>query len=253
MTQLLEGRVAWVTGSSRGIGAAVAAAMALEGAAVAVHGRDAEATAAVHDRIVDAGGRATVVIGDVTSPADIHRMVAEIESALGPIDVLVANAGGNPVRPRPLEEMTIEQWRSAVDANLTATVATISGVLPGMKQRGSGAIVTMSSAAARRPTPQSPVAYAAAKAAIELLTKWLAAEAGPSGIRVNCVAPETILTERNQAMIPAEVQTQLIATHPLRRLGTPQDIADACVFLASERSGWTSGVVLDVAGGSVLR
>ncbi|QIZ98789.1 SDR family NAD(P)-dependent oxidoreductase [Leifsonia sp. PS1209] len=250
---LLDGRVAWVTGSSRGIGAAIAAALAQEGAAVAVHGRDAEAAAAVRDRIVAAGGRAAVVLGDVTEPDDIERMVGEVESQLGPIDVLVANAGGNPVRPGLLEDMTVEQWRSAVDANLTATFATIAGVLPGMKQRGSGAIITMSSAAARRPTPQSPVAYAAAKAGIELLTKWLAAEAGPSGIRVNCVAPETILTERNQDMIPAEIQTQLIATHPVRRLGTPQDVADACVFLASDRSAWTSGVVLDVAGGSVLR
>lgn len=250
---LLEGKVAWVTGSSRGIGAAIAAALAQEGAAVAVHGRDAEAAAVVRDRIVAAGGRAAVVLGDVTEPDDIERMVAEVEWQLGLIDVLVANAGGNPVRPGPLEAMTVEQWRLAVDTNLTATFATIAGVLPVMKQRGSGTIITMSSAAARRPTPQSPVAYAAAKAGIELLTKWLAAEAGPSGIRVNCVAPETILTDRNQAMIPAEIQTQLIATHPVRRLGTPQDVADACVFLASDRSAWTSGVVLDVAGGSVLR
>ncbi|MGJ4843633.1 SDR family NAD(P)-dependent oxidoreductase [Leifsonia sp. Le1] len=93
MTDLLEGKVAWVTGSSRGIGAAIAAALAQEGAAVAVHGRDAEAAAAVRDRIVAAGGRATVVLGDVTEPDDIERMVAEVESQLGPIDVLVANAG----------------------------------------------------------------------------------------------------------------------------------------------------------------
>jgi 3-oxoacyl-[acyl-carrier protein] reductase len=249
----LDGQVAWVTGSSRGIGKAIAVALAEAGAAVAVHGRDADAANTVRDRIAATGARATVVLGDVTSSDDLARMVNEIGSTLGPIDILVANAGGNPVRPGPLEDMTIEQWRDAVDANLTGTFATIAAVLPGMKQRGRGSIITMSSAAARRPTPQSPVAYAAAKAGIELLTKWLAAEAGPNGVRINCVAPETIMTDRNQKMIPADIQTQLIGMHPIRRLGTPEDIAAACVFLASDQSAWISGVILDVAGGAVLR
>jgi 3-oxoacyl-[acyl-carrier protein] reductase len=249
----LDGQVAWVTGSSRGIGKAIAVALAEAGAAVAVHGRDADAANTVRDRIAATGARATVVLGDVTSSDDLARMVNGIGSTLGPIDILVANAGGNPVRPGPLEDMTIEQWRDAVDANLTGTFATIAAVLPGMKQRGRGSIITMSSAAARRPTPQSPVAYAAAKAGIELLTKWLAAEAGPNGVRINCVAPETIMTDRNQKMIPADIQTQLIGMHPIRRLGTPEDIAAACVFLASDQSAWISGVILDVAGGAVLR
>ena len=249
----LDGQVAWVTGSSRGIGEAIAVALAEAGAAVAVHGRDADAANKVRDRITATGARATVVLGDVTSPDDLARMADEIESTLGPIDILVANAGANPVRPGSLEDMTIEQWRGAIDANLTATFATIAAVLPQMKQRGHGSIITMSSAAARRPTPQSPVAYAAAKAGIELLTKWLAAEAGPSGIRVNCVAPETIMTDRNQKMIPADIQTQLIGVHPIRRLGTPEDIAAACVFLASDQSAWITGVILDIVGGAVLR
>ncbi len=248
----LEGRVAWVTGSSRGIGAAIALALAQAGAAVAVHGRDVAAASAVRDRVAASGARAAVVLGDLTSPDDLARMSKEIESTLGPIDILVANAGGNPVRPGALEDMTIEQWRDAVDANLTSTFATIAAILPGMKQRVRGSIITMSSAAARRPTPQSPVAYAAAKAGIELLTKWLAVEAGPSGIRVNCIAPETIMTDRNQKMIPQDVQSQLVGMHPIRRLGTPEDVAAACVFLASEQSAWITGVVVDVAGGAVI-
>ena len=136
--------------------------------------------------------------------------------------------------------------------NLTATFLTIRSVLPGMKARGRGCIITMSSAAARRPHPGSPVAYAAAKAGIELLTKDLAAQAGPFGVRAACIAPETILTERNQQQIPADVQETLVMTHPIRRLGTPEDVAEAALFLASDGASWISGIVLDVAGGSVL-
>jgi len=113
-------------------------------------------------------------------------------------------------------------------------------------------IITISSAAARRPTPHSPIPYAVAKAGIELLTKALAAQAGPFGIRANCIAPETILTERNKERIPAAQQQALVDTHPLKRLGTPEDVARAALFVASEEASWITGIVLDVAGGSVM-
>ena len=121
-----------------------------------------------------------------------------------------------------------------------------------MKERGGGSIVTMSSAAARRPTAASPVPYAAAKAGIEVLTRAMALQAGPCGVRVNCIAPETILTERNQRQIPAAVQAELVGMHPIRRLGTPEDVARAARYLASDEAAWITGVILDVAGGSVL-
>jgi 3-oxoacyl-[acyl-carrier protein] reductase len=156
------------------------------------------------------------------------------------------------VRPGPLEDIAEAEWRGSVEANLTATFLTIKAFWPGMRQRHRGAIITMSSAAARRPTPQSPMAYAAAKAGIEVLTKELAAQAGPDGIRVNCLAPETILTERNLRQIPEAVQEQLRHTHPIQRLGTPDDVAYAALFLASDHSSWISGTTLDIAGGSVL-
>jgi 3-oxoacyl-[acyl-carrier protein] reductase len=248
----LKDKVALVTGSSRGIGAAIAREFARHGAKVVVHGRDAGAIASVRSGIEAAGGQAMQVTADLTSYAEIERMRDAVESEFGHIDILVANAGGNPVRPGPVEDIDEDGWRASLDGNLTATFLTIKSMLPGMKKRGSGCIITMSSAAARRPHPRSPIAYAAAKAGIELLTKDVAAQAGPFGIRVNCLAPETILTETNQNLIPAETQEELRQAHPLRRLGTPEDVAAAAVFLASAGSAWITGIVLDIAGGAVM-
>jgi 3-oxoacyl-[acyl-carrier protein] reductase len=248
----LHGRVALVTGSSRGIGAAIANVFATAGAAVVVHGRDADAVAAVTAHINETGGRALAAIADLTSYEQIEALRDTIEERLGPVDILVANAGGSPVPPALLEDISEADWRASVDANLTATFLTIKAFLPGMKQRRRGNVITMSSAAARRPTAQSPMAYAAAKAGIELLTRQIAAQAGPYGVRANCLAPETILTERNQRLIPAAIQEQLRLTHPIQRLGTPEDVAHAAVYLAADDSSWVSGITLDVAGGSVL-
>jgi 3-oxoacyl-[acyl-carrier protein] reductase len=248
----LTGEIALVTGSSRGIGAAIATLFAQEGAAVVVHGRDPDAVASVAGRIERAGGRAFPAVADLTRYQEIEALREAVEQHFGPVSVLVANAGGNPVRPGPVEEIPEDGWRASLDANLTATFLTVKAFLPGMKERQRGAIVTMSSAAARRPTAMSPVAYAAAKAGIEVLTQEIAVQAGPSGVRASCLAPETILTERNRAQIPPAVQEQLRGAHPIRRLGTPEDVAEAALFLASPRSSWISGITVDVAGGAVL-
>ena len=248
----LRERVALVTGSSRGIGAAIASLFAEHGAAVVVHGRDADAVGTVTARIVETGGRAIPAITDLGRYEDVETMRGGIEQRLGPVDILVANAGGSPVPPALLEDITEADWRASVDANLTATFFTVKAFLPSMKLHRRGNVITMSSAAARRPTAQSPMAYAAAKAGIDLLTKEIAAQAGPHGVRVNCLAPETILTERNQQQIPEAVQEQLRLTHPVQRLGTPDDVAQAALFLASDHSSWISGITLDVAGGAVL-
>jgi 3-oxoacyl-[acyl-carrier protein] reductase len=241
-----------VTGSSRGIGAAIAKRFASEGARVVVHGRDDQALSAVVGEIERSGVRAIHVTADVTKFAEIETMRGEVERELGPIDILVANAGGSFTVPGPLEETTEEGWHASIDGNLTATFLTIKSILPGMKGRKAGNIITISSAAARRPYPQSPIPYAAAKAGIQILTQVVAAQAGPFGVRVNCIAPETILTERNSARIPDAQKKTLLDMHPIKRLGKPEDVAGAALFLASEDAGWISGVVLDVAGGSVM-
>jgi 3-oxoacyl-[acyl-carrier protein] reductase len=247
----LNGRIALVTGSSRGIGAAIAQRFAREGATVALHGRDVAALSAVCATIERAGGQAIQVVADVTAFAAIEEMRRHIEERLGPVDILVANAGGSFTKPGPLEETSEAAWHASVNGNLTATFLTLKSFLPGMKARRTGTIITMSSAAARRPHERSPIPYAAAKAGIQMLTQHLATQVGPDGIRVNCIAPEAILTERNDAWISAAQRPALIAAHPIRRLGTPDDVARAALFLASEDSAWITGMIIDVSGGAV--
>jgi 3-oxoacyl-[acyl-carrier protein] reductase len=244
----LTGKVALVTGSSRGIGAAIAKTFAAEGARVAIHGRDVEALEHARRAI----GDVLVVSGDVTQLAAVEEARRGVEAALGPIDILVANAGGSFSKPGPIEETTEEAWRASIDGNLTATFFQIKSVLPGMKARRSGNIITISSAAGRRASARSPIPYACAKAGIELLTADVAMQAGPFGVRVNCIAPETILTERNEERIPDAIKKELAQSHPIARLGTPDDVARAALFLASEASSWITGIVLDVAGGATM-
>ena len=248
----LKDRVALVTGSSRGIGAAIAKLFAERGAQVAIHGRDAQALSTVQADIERGGGHAISCRADVTSLAELEAMRREIEERLGPVDIVVANAGGSFSPPGPLEDTDDAAFRASVDGNLTATFLTIKTFLPSMKARMTGNIITMSSSAARRPHPQSPIAYAAAKAGVQLLTQDVAAQAGPFHVRVNCIAPETILTERNKQRIPQATQAALVDAHPIRRLGTPEDVARAALFLASDESAWITGAILDVSGGAVM-
>jgi 3-oxoacyl-[acyl-carrier protein] reductase len=249
---ILKDKVALVTGSSRGIGAAIAKILAREGAKVAIHGRDESALARIAVELERAGSRVIRVVADLTKFAEIEEARWKVERELGPVELLVANAGGSFTSPGPIEETSEEGWRASVDGNLTATFLTIKSFLPGMKQRRAGNIVTLSSAAARRPHPRSPIPYSVAKAGVELMTQDVAVQAGPYGIRVNCIAPETILTERNAQRIPHEHRSALIESHPIKRLGTPDDVASAVLFLVSDDSSWITGVVLDVAGGAVM-
>jgi 3-oxoacyl-[acyl-carrier protein] reductase len=247
----LAGKVAVVTGGSGGIGAATCRLLAANGAKVAVNGRDQARIDVVVDGIRAAGGEAVGVAADCTDLAAVERLRQQVERAFGPAEILAAFVGGGRARPGPVAEVPAEDWRSTVDGSLTATFLTLKSFLPGMLQRGQGAILTMASSAARLPGLGAPAPYVAAKAGVIMLTRQVASEVGRQGVRVNCLAPHTVLTERIAQMMPEERQHQLAAAVPLGRLGTPEDVALAAVFLASDSASWLTGVTLDVAGGFV--
>jgi 3-oxoacyl-[acyl-carrier protein] reductase len=197
---------------------------------VVVHGRDTKAMSSVQAEIERSGGKAMHAAADITKFGEIESMRHQIEETLGPVDILVANAGENLVMPGPLEEIGEEGWHATVDVNLTATFLTLKSFLPGMKEWKAGSIITISSAAARRPTPRSPIPYTASKAGIQILTQIVAAQVGPYGIRANSIAPETILTERNQQRIPMN-RNRCSWTCTDQTPGIPEDVARAALFL----------------------
>ena len=247
----LAGRVALVTGGSRGIGAATCVALGANRARVAVGGRDPQAIEETVAATRAAGGEAIGVAGDCTAPDDLERVRAEIERQLGPTDVVAAFAGGFRART-PLLESTLDDWRAVVDSNLTATFLTLKAFAPGMVQRGRGSIVTMASNAGRFLDIPLTASYAAAKAAIVMLTRHAAKELGPDGVRVNCVAPATTLTDRVAGLMDEETRAGIAAMAPLGRLGTPEDSAFATLYLASDAAAYLTGVTLDVAGGRIM-
>ncbi|QFY07489.1 glucose 1-dehydrogenase [Nonomuraea phyllanthi] len=245
MYQDLQGKVALVTGGSGGIGRETARVLAEQGMRVVVNGRD---PVAIEAAVKEIGGSAIGVAADTTDSAAVEAMREEVERRLGPVDVLAIFAGGGTGRPRPIDQTSEDDWHATLNANLTSTFLVIKSFLPRMRERRSGSIITMSSLAARTPTPAS-VAYTAAKAGIIALTKQLAHELAPTGIRVNAVAPSTIMTDRLEGRMPQEFKDRMLAEHPLGRLGTPLDVANVAAFLASDASSWLTGLTIDVAGG----
>lgn len=248
----LAGKVAVVTGGSGGIGSATCRLLARSGARVAVNARHQTAIDEVVRSITSEGGEAFGVLADCTDLTAIERMRQRVEDEFGAVDILAAFVGGGGGRPAPTEQTTEQDWRSFVDGSLTATFLTVKSFLPNMITRRRGVIVTIASTAGRIPLAGPSAAYAAAKAGVIMHTRYLAREVGAHGIRVNCIAPGTVLTERLQGLMPDERRRQMEALTALGRLGTPQDIALTALFLASESSSWITGAVLDVNGGAVM-
>ena len=245
----LKGKVAFVTGGSRGIGAETCGRLAENGVRVAVNGRDKTAIDAVVRRIRDAGGEAIGAPADCTDSGALAEARDAVQREFGNVDIVAAFAGGLG-EPIPFLQMSEEKWRASVDANLTATFLTIRTFAPAMVEARRGAIVTMSSSAGRLPGLASP-SYASAKAAIVMLTGHLARELAPMGVRVNCVAPSAIMNDR-LAKVPAEKLREIAAGFPLGRIGTPEDVAQATLYLVSESSSWVTGMTLDISGGRVI-
>jgi 3-oxoacyl-[acyl-carrier protein] reductase len=246
----LVGKTAVVTGGSRGIGAATARALAANGAAVAILGRDEQALAAVAAGVQAAGGRALAIRADCTVEADLARAASAVREELGPVDILAAFAGGNGM-PVPTPEETAAHWREVIESDLTSMFLTTSAFLPPMIERRRGSIITMASAAARQPA-HSSAAYAAAKAGVIAFTRHLAHEIGALGIRVNCIAPSAVENERMRKWTTEQVRRQLASEFPLGRIGQPEDVAASALFLASAASSWITGITLDVAGGKIM-
>ena len=244
----LEGKVAVVTGASKGIGASIAKHLAAEGAAVVVnYASSKEGADRVVEEIVSDGGKAIAVQANVAKQAEIEHLFAQTQQTFGNLDILVNNAGIYEFAP--LEDITAEHFHKQFNLNVLGLILTSQ---EGIKHFGSagGSIINMSSIVSTLAPPNGAV-YSATKAAVDAVTKSLAKELGSRHIRVNAINPGMVETEGTHTggIIDSELRQQTEAQTPLGRIGQPQDIATAAVFLASSDSTWITGETLHVTGG----
>lgn len=252
MLEDLKGKRALVTGSSTGIGAAVARELAKLGAAVVVHGnKNAEAGQAVVDAITADGGKASLVLGDVGDSTVATRVVEEAVAALGGLDILINNAGAihERVTNAGFDEAMYDR---VLDTNVRSVLAVTKAAYPHLKAAGGGSIINTGSIAGRFGGFHGSTVYAAAKAAVHSITRNAAREFAGDGIRVNVVAPGFIITPFHDRT-PQSVRDTAAAQIPMQRLGTAEDCVGAYVFLASnEMSGYITGQIIDVNGGQLM-
>lgn len=249
----LTGKVAIVTGGSAGIGRATAIALAAEGAAVVVADVDAVRGPEVVREIEDKGGRALFVETDVADDAQVVALVSRTVDELGGLDIAFNNAGIEGT-PAMTHECTVENWQRTLAVNLTGVWSCMRHEIPAMLERGGGSIVNCSSVAGLVGFASIP-AYTASKHGVAGLTKCAALEYAEQGIRVNAVCPGVIDTEMVERFTghQPEAEAELLASEPIGRLGHPEEIADAVVWLASARSSYVTGQAIAVDGGFVAR
>ena len=249
---LFKGQVALITGASSGIGRATAEAMAREGARVGVNYCKNQAGAdETAETIRKAGGQALVARADVTRAAEVQAMVDAVRKEWGGIDIMVNNAGDLLAR-RSLTDMTEEYWDQIMALNLKSVFLCVRAVWQEMAERKSGCIINVSSIAGRNGGGPGAAAYSAAKGGLLTYTKGLAKELAPHGIRVNGIAPGVIATPYHERYSPGEVFQRFIASIPLGRAGTSEDIADVIVFLASPAARYMIGETVEVNGGMLM-
>ncbi len=245
-SQALRDRVALVTGGARGIGLACATELSRAGAAVVIADLLAQEGDTAARTIVGTGGRAAALTADLSRTREIPGLVRKAADRFGRIDILVNNAGI--LNQTATEALTEDQWDRLMAINLKAVFFLTQAVLPLMVQQGGGAIISLASLAARVGGIAAGVDYATSKAGVIGLTRTLARQYGPKGIRVNAVAPGVIMTEMTRPW-PEEIRQDFVARTPLRRLGTPEDVARVVAFLAGPESGFITGATIDVNGG----
>jgi 3-oxoacyl-[acyl-carrier protein] reductase len=248
MSKKLEGKVAVVTGASKGIGASIAQHLAAEGASVVVnYATSKQGAERVVAEIVAKGGKAVAVQADVAKEADIRRLFEETKKAFGKLDILVNNAGIYDFAP--IENVTAEHFHKQFDLNVLGLLLTTREAVKLFGASG-GSVINISSVVAVSPMPNASV-YSATKAAVDAVTQSLAKELGPKKIRVNSINPGMVETEglHSAGFSSGDFRKQVEAQTPLGRIGQPQDIAPAAVFFASDDSRWITGESLLIAGG----
>ena len=248
MSSKLQGKVAIVTGASKGIGAGIAKGLAAEGASVVVnYASSREGADRVVAEITGSGGTAIAVQGDVSKAADVERLFVETEKAFGALDVLVNNAGV--FQFDPLENVTEDEFHREFNTNVLGPILTTQSAVKRFGPEG-GSVINIGSVIVRNPPPGG-VVYTATKSALDSVTRVLASELGGRKIRVNSINPGGVDTEGAQTagVIGSDFEKQMVARTPLGRIGQPDDIAKVAVFLASPESAWMTGEILVAAGG----
>ncbi len=245
----VTGRVALITGSGRGLGRAIAIRLAGAGASCGLTSRTSEELKSVAAAIEADGGRATVYECDVSVRDQVESCVEHVETRLGPVDVLINNAGVG--YQGPIEEMDDADWHHVIQTNLTSVLYFSRRVIPGMKDRGWGRIINIASISGQTGGLNSGANYAASKGGMIAMTKKMARELAPFGVTVNAVSPGQIETEMGSRLSPQELE-RVRGLIPIGRLGIPDDVAYAVLFLASAEAGYVAGETLSVNGGILM-